>query len=97
MFFLHEDERTITVHPSFLGPNTRRYIRDQLFRDVEGTTNGTFYYICVMELDDDDISEGRVVPGNSYTEYTVHFKAIVWRPFPGEVVGVPVAVGEACF
>jgi DNA-directed RNA polymerase II subunit RPB7 len=36
MFFVKEEERTITLHPSFFGPNVKRYLQDQLLNDVEG-------------------------------------------------------------
>lgn len=84
MFFLHELERTITLHPSFLGPNVHEYIEDRLKQDVEGIQIENYYIICVM--DSQDKSEGRVLPGTGYIEYNVHFKAIVWRPFKGEIV-----------
>lgn len=58
--------------------------------DVEGTCTGQFYIICVMDTDTQDFSEGRVVPGSAVAEYTVHYRAVVWRPFKGETVGLPV-------
>ena len=86
MFFIHELERQITLHPSFFGPNIKTYIANQLLHDVEGTTSGAYFIVCVM--DTFDISEGRVVPGSSLAEYTVHYKAVVWKPFKGEIVCV---------
>ncbi|KAF2836504.1 DNA-directed RNA polymerase II 19 kDa polypeptide [Patellaria atrata CBS 101060] len=84
MFFLHEMERTILIHPSFFGPRMRDYIDTQLLHDVEGKNAGSYFIICVME--GYHVSEGRVVPGSSHAEYTVHYRAVVWRPFKGEVV-----------
>lgn len=43
MFFLKEEERTITLHPSFFGPNIQRYLTDQLLNDVEGRTCATIF------------------------------------------------------
>lgn len=86
MFFLHEMERVMSLHPSFFGPNTKNYIRDTLIHDVEGQTLGTYYVVCVMNIDPVDISEGRVIPGSAMAEYTVHYKAVVWKPFKGEIV-----------
>lgn len=57
--------------------------------DVEGTCTGQFYIICVMDTDTQDFSEGRVVPGSAVAEYTVHYRAVVWRPFKGETVCLP--------
>ena len=84
MFFLHELERVITLHPSFFGPRVKEYLTNRLLEDVEGTCTGQYYIICVMDAY--DISEGRVVPGSAVAEYTVHYRAVVWRPFKGETV-----------
>ena len=84
MYFLYELERVITLHPSFFGPRVKEYLTSRLLDDVEGTCTGQYYIICVM--DTYDISEGRVVPGSAIAEYTVHYRAVVWRPFKGETV-----------
>ena len=86
MYFLYELERVITLHPSFFGPRVKEYLTSRLLDDVEGTCTGQYYIICVM--DTYDISEGRVVPGSAVAEYTVHYRAVVWRPFKGETVGL---------
>ena len=85
MYFLYELERTITLHPSFFGPRVNEYLTNRLLEDVEGTCTGQYYIICVMDAY--DISEGRVVPGSAVAEYTVNYRAVVWRPFKGETVG----------
>lgn len=85
MYFLYDLERTITLHPSFFGPRVKEYLTNRLLEDVEGTCTGSYYIICVMDAY--DISEGRVVPGSAVAEYTVHYRAVVWRPFKGETVG----------
>jgi len=82
MYFLYDLERTITLHPSFFGPRVKEYLTNRLLEDVEGTCTGSYYIICVMDAY--DISEGRVVPGSAVAEYTVHYRAVVWRPFKGE-------------
>lgn len=92
MFFLHEMERTITLHPSFFGPRIHEYLTKRLMADVEGTNTGNFYIVCVM--DTYDISEGRVVPGSGFAEYTVHYRAVVWRPFKGETVRLRYSHGQ---
>ncbi len=38
-------------------------------------------------MDTYDISEGRVLPSSGVAEYTIHYRAVVWRPFKGETVG----------
>ena len=86
MFFLHEMERTITLHPSFFGPRIHDYVKRQLLGDVEGINTGSYIIVCVMDAD--KMSEGRVLPGTGLAEYTVHYRAVVWKPFKGEVVSI---------
>lgn len=84
MFFLHYLERVITLHPSFFGPHVKDILINRLTEDVEGTCTGDYYIVCVM--DTFEISSGRVVPGSGFAEYTVLYRAIVWKPFKGETV-----------
>ncbi|KAK3062925.1 hypothetical protein LTS18_003085 [Coniosporium uncinatum] len=37
------------------------------------------------------MSEGRCLPGSAQAEYTIHFKAVVWKPYKGEIVDGQVA------
>jgi DNA-directed RNA polymerase II subunit RPB7 len=87
MFFVHELERIITLHPSFFGPHVKEYLTNRLLEDVEGTCTGQYYVICVLEAM--EISEGRIVPGQAVAEYTLRYRAVVWRPFKGETVCLP--------
>lgn len=89
MYFIHELERRITLHPSFFGPRVKEYLREKLLDDVEGTCTGQYYIICVVD-NQWDFSEGRVVPGSALAEYVVYYKAIVWRPFKGETVNLTI-------
>lgn len=84
MFFLKELEKTIQLHPSYFGPQIRTHIHRELLLKEEGSTSGNFTVVCI--LDTFDISDGIVIPGSGFAEYTVHYKAIVWRPFKNEVV-----------
>ncbi|KAI9882925.1 MAG: hypothetical protein M1823_005327 [Watsoniomyces obsoletus] len=84
MFFLHEMEREITLHPSFFGPRIKEYLISKLLEDVEGTCDGQIYIVSVM--DTYDISEGRIVPGSGVSEFTIRYRAVVYRPFKGETV-----------
>lgn len=84
MFFLKHMERTITLHPTYFGPRVKDYLIDRLKQDVEGTNLGNFFVLLI--LDNPEISEGRVVPSSGYAEYTMNYRAVIWRPFRGEVV-----------
>jgi len=87
MFFLHNLERRVTLHPSYFGKNMHELVTTKLLKDVEGTCAGNYYIISIM--DTFDISAGRILPGNGLAEFTVGYRAVVWRPFKGETVRCP--------
>lgn len=84
MFFLYNLQRSITLHPSYFGKNMHELVTGKLLKDVEGTCTGSYYIISIM--DTTHISEGRILPGSGLAEFTVHYRAVVWRPFKGETV-----------
>ncbi|CDH53392.1 dna-directed rna polymerase ii subunit rpb7 [Lichtheimia corymbifera JMRC:FSU:9682] len=85
MFFLKELSHTISLHPSFFGPNMHAQLKDKLYADVEGTCSGRFgYIITVVALL--NISKGKVLPGTGLAEFKVKYQAIVFKPYKGEVV-----------
>lgn len=84
MFFLHNLERRVTLHPSYFGRNMHELVTTKLVKDVEGTCAGDYFIIAIM--DTFDVSEGRILPGSGMAEFTVGYRAVVWRPFKGEVV-----------
>lgn len=84
MFFLKDEEHTVSLHPSYFGPMVRKYLVNRLIEDVEGKHNGEYYVLAV--LDNIDYSEGKVTPGTGQGEYKIHYRAIVFKPFRGEVV-----------
>ena len=84
MFFLKELEKTIQLHPSYFGPLIRQHIQRELLQKEEGSSTGKYTIVCI--LDSFDISDGKVMPGSGSAEYVVHYKAVVWRPYKGEVV-----------
>jgi DNA-directed RNA polymerase subunit E'/Rpb7 len=84
MFFLMKLERQVTLHPSYFGRNMHDLVTGKLLKDVEGTCTGRYFIITIM--DTFDISEGRILPGSGLAEFTVGYRAVVWRPFKGETV-----------
>ncbi|KEZ44466.1 hypothetical protein SAPIO_CDS3475 [Scedosporium apiospermum] len=96
MFFLYNMERRVTLHPSYFGRNMKELVTTKLVQDVEGTCAGDYYIIVIMDAF--DISEGRVLPGTGLAEFTVGYRAVVWRPFKGETVdAVVVSVNHQGF
>lgn len=86
MFFLHNLEHTVTLHPSYFGRNMHELVTAKLVKDMEGVCMGDYFIIAIM--DTFDVSEGRILPGNGLAEFTVGYRAVVWRPFKGEVVSL---------
>lgn len=84
MFFVKELEYRIQLHPSFFTTHAPEYILDQLYHDREGSNTGTMMIIAIIDVV--DISEPKIVPGAGFAQYDVSYRAIVWRPFRGEVV-----------
>lgn len=94
MFFLKEETKVITMHPSYFGPNMREFLIARLNEEEEGRCTGDHFVICVMDMV--DIGEGRVVPSSGSAEYTIKYRAIIWKPFRGETV-CPSGAWVGCF
>lgn len=87
MFFFKDLSLNITLHPSFFGPQMKRYLKTKLLQEVEGTCTGKFGYIlCVLDCENIEIERGRILPTHGSAEFTVKYRAVVWKPFKGEVV-----------
>jgi DNA-directed RNA polymerase II subunit RPB7 len=84
MFFVHNLERELFLHPSFFDAHAEQNIRDKLHMDMEGKIIGEMMVVTIIEID--EISEPKLVPGTGMARYDVSYRAIVWRPFKGEVV-----------
>ena len=85
MFFLRYLEREMKIHPSFFASNVNEILRGQLFQEMEGSCNGEYYIVCIMDIY--DISPGKVRPGSGEAFFTILYRAILWKPFKGETVG----------
>ncbi|GMM27660.1 DNA-directed RNA polymerase II subunit [Martiniozyma asiatica (nom. inval.)] len=94
MFFIKDLSLSLTLHPSYFGPHMESFLRQKLLSDVEGTCTGQFgYIVCVLDSAHIDVGPGRIIPGNSgYAEFDVKYRAVVWKPFKGEVVDGVVSV-----
>lgn len=62
----------------------RDYLISRLHADVEGVCTGQYFIICV--IDHEQITLGKIIPGRGDAEFTINYKAIVYRPFRGETV-----------
>lgn len=76
---------TIMLHPSYFGPRMREFLQKKLYADVEGTCSGQFGYIITV-IDIVNIGNGIVLPGSGQAEFITRYRAIVFKPFKGEVM-----------
>ncbi|KAJ3084091.1 hypothetical protein BCR33DRAFT_722165 [Rhizoclosmatium globosum] len=97
MLFLKELTHTIQLHPSFFGPHLRESLRKRLFDEVEGTCSGLYgYIISVIEIV--ELGKGVLQTSSGYAEFEIKYKAIVFKPFKGQVVeGVVTTVNRMGF
>ena len=76
---------TILLHPSYFGPRMLQFLESKLYADVGGTCSGAFgYIIAVVSIL--DIGKGMVISGSGQAEFITRYRAIVFKPFKGEVV-----------
>ncbi|KAF7968723.1 hypothetical protein HWV62_29589 [Athelia sp. TMB] len=62
-----------------------QFLESKLYSDVEGTCSGQFgYIIAVVHII--DIGKGMVLSGSGQAEFITRYRAIVFKPFKGEVV-----------
>ncbi|KAK4704997.1 DNA-directed RNA polymerase II subunit RPB7, partial [Phenoliferia sp. Uapishka_3] len=94
MFFAKDLTEVLTLHPSYFTPTLPAYLKYLLHQKVEGTCSGRLgFIIAVIGIEDKDMGRGKVVEGQA--EFAIKYKAIVYRPFRGEVVdGVVASVNK---
>lgn len=84
MFYLIKMTRDIVMQPSSFGPGLHDEIRMRLKRDVEGTTDGKYGFIIMVD-EIYPIERGLVLEGGGAT-FDVTFRVVVFRPFKHEVI-----------
>ncbi|EYC03028.1 hypothetical protein Y032_0096g2907 [Ancylostoma ceylanicum] len=85
MFFHLSMEHEVCLHPKYFGANLNETIKMKLFAEVEGTCTGKFGFVIAVTTID-TIGHGLIQPGRGFVIYPVKYKAIVFRPFKGQVV-----------
>mmetsp|Transcript_42292 Transcript_42292/g.67713 ORF Transcript_42292/g.67713 Transcript_42292/m.67713 type:complete len:166 (-) Transcript_42292:2449-2946(-) len=80
------------MNPTDLGPALREKIKERLKNSIEGTAMGKIgYVVYVTEINDSDISRGKIEDSTGQVMYKVKFQAIVFRPFRHEVLDAVVS------
>uniref|UniRef100_T1IQR5 DNA-directed RNA polymerase II subunit RPB7 n=1 Tax=Strigamia maritima TaxID=126957 RepID=T1IQR5_STRMM len=78
-------EHEILLHPRYFGPQLLETVKQKLFTEVEGTCTGKYGFVIAVTTID-NIGAGLIQPGRGFVVYPVKYKAIVFRPFKGEVL-----------
>lgn len=85
MFYHVSLEHEILLHPRYFGPNLLDIVKRKLYTEVEGTCTGKYgFVIAVTSVD--NIGAGLIQPSRGFVVYPIKYKAIVFRPFKGEVL-----------
>ncbi|XP_013908909.1 PREDICTED: DNA-directed RNA polymerase II subunit RPB7 [Thamnophis sirtalis] len=95
MFYHISLEHEILLHPRYFGPNLLNTVKQKLFTEVEGTCTGKYGFVIAVTTID-NIGAGVIQPGRGFVLYPVKYKAIVFRPFKGEVVDAIVTQVNKC-
>ncbi|CAH8513800.1 unnamed protein product [Heterobilharzia americana] len=74
MFYHIKLEHEILLHPKYFGPNLTETVKTKLFSDVRARVLGKH------------IGAGIIQPNRGFVQYRIVYRAIVYRPFKGEVV-----------
>ncbi|CAH0389311.1 unnamed protein product [Bemisia tabaci] len=78
-------EHEILLHPRYFGPQLFDTVKAKLYSEVEGTCTGKYGFVIAVTTID-NIGAGLIQPGQGFVVYPVKYKAIVFRPFKGEVL-----------
>jgi hypothetical protein len=62
-----------------------QFLERKLYSDVEGTCSGQYGYIIAV-IDILEHGKGLVLSGSGQAEFVCRFRAIVFKPFKGEVM-----------
>jgi DNA-directed RNA polymerase II subunit RPB7 len=85
MFFHILLHRNLQLHPRHFGPNLRNTLIQKLHTEVEGTCSGRYGFI-VMVTSIASVGLGKINDGTGLVTFPIAYRAIVFRPFKGEVV-----------
>ncbi|KAK2710583.1 hypothetical protein QYM36_011937 [Artemia franciscana] len=85
MFFHLSLSHDIILHPRYFGPQLIDTVKRRLYSEVEGTCSGKHgFVIAVTSVD--GIGAGIIQSGQGFVVYPVKYKAVVFRPFKGQVI-----------
>jgi DNA-directed RNA polymerase II subunit RPB7 len=85
MFFVLTFEQPIIMAPSCLYKDLQALIKAKLIEKVLGSVSEKYgYIVCVIKVDEP--TAGKILDTSGDVLFNVRYKAVVMKPFPGEVV-----------
>ena len=75
----------ISLPPRYFGPGLRRHLENRLYQEVEGVCNGRYGYI-VSVVSIDRVDRGMIEDTFGSANFTLFYKAVIFKPFKNEVV-----------
>ncbi|BGP47573.1 DNA-directed RNA polymerase II subunit [Rhodotorula kratochvilovae] len=87
MFFFKLLTQDLIMHPSYFNQALRGHLSSELRRQVEGSCSGRLGYIVAVVSEDTEEGgwRGRIME-DGQAVFSLKYRAIVYRPFRGEVV-----------
>ncbi len=83
-------EKAIYLPPNLLGPKYKEKLHEKLIAQYEGQCSGRYgYIISITKIE--NIGIGKIQEGTGNAVFQVKFKAIVFRPFKGEILDAVVS------
>ncbi|KAJ3359397.1 DNA-directed RNA polymerase II subunit [Allomyces javanicus] len=90
MFFLRELTHLVSLQPSQFTHDVEEQLRRRLHAEVEGSFSGRFGYV-ISVVDVVSIGAGLVLPAQGAAQYQLTYRAIVFKPYKGEVLNALVS------
>lgn len=73
------------LHPRYFGNQLHNYVYEKLYNEIEGTCLGRFGYIIAI-TSITEIGAGMFEHAGGLAKFPILYKAIVFRPFKGEIM-----------
>ncbi len=78
-------QKTLILHPKYFSADIKDTIVTKLHEEVEGTCSGRYGFI-VNVISVEAIGKARIQEGTGFAIIPISYKAIVFKPYKGEIV-----------
>ena len=93
MFYRKTLTRTVLLHPRFFTRDLKKRLKVNLVKDVSGSCLGTDgYVVAVLDVQDEDVSRGKLQTATGQAVFHIKFEAILLRPYVNEVLQAEVVL-----